>query len=432
MSLNASANSMPARLAVGPHLGRRRGRGRPGAARRRSSSVDVHGRDELAAVLEQGGELGVREAGDVLDVVGLVGLEQQQRRRAGGGRRRARGRSAGRGRRRRRRRRASRRGGGRGAAGSASTGRGRARRRAAARGSSRRPRSRSAQAGLELAVDAAEEHDLAGGAEGLGRGPLLGLAGCDQRGGVLVGVPGALRAVGEDQVVHDAAGGGPLGQRGAAPELDVVGVGADGQRHARASGRSTDTASPAAGQARRASRAAARSAGTSTSQPSRGSRTTRSGQARGARPRPVAGERARPVGEAEARRRSGRDATLVPSSWRSGTRVTPSTSADPRRGRGRGAGRRGPRSPGRRPSAASCSTPSVDRAVEAAARAPEHRGAGRARPTPPRRRRRTPRPPAAAPAAAHHGGGHRRGPARPGPAASSAGGQAQLGRAGTP
>ena len=46
------------------------------------------------------------------------------------------------------------------------------------------------------------------------------------------GVPGALRAVGADEVVHDAAGGRPLGERGAGTELDVVGMGADRQRHA--------------------------------------------------------------------------------------------------------------------------------------------------------------------------------------------------------
>ena len=40
--------------------------------------VDGHGGHELAAVLEQSRDLGGLEAGDVLDVVGLVGLEQQQ------------------------------------------------------------------------------------------------------------------------------------------------------------------------------------------------------------------------------------------------------------------------------------------------------------------------------------------------------------------
>src|SRR3954447_25411110 len=44
--------------------------------------ADVHGRLELAAVLQQGGHLGVGETGDVLDVIGLVRLEEQQRLRA--------------------------------------------------------------------------------------------------------------------------------------------------------------------------------------------------------------------------------------------------------------------------------------------------------------------------------------------------------------
>src|SRR3546814_19955818 len=49
------------------------------------------------------------------------------------------------------------------------------------------------------------------------------------RGDVGVGVPAALRAVGADEVVDDAAVGRPLGQRRPSPELDVVGVGADGE-----------------------------------------------------------------------------------------------------------------------------------------------------------------------------------------------------------
>ena len=40
--------------------------------------LDVHRRAELALVRQQRRQLGVGEAGDVLDVVGLVGLEQQQ------------------------------------------------------------------------------------------------------------------------------------------------------------------------------------------------------------------------------------------------------------------------------------------------------------------------------------------------------------------
>ena len=62
---------------------------------------------------------------------------------------------------------------------------------------------------------------------------LLALAGRHQRGDVGVGVPRALRAVGENEMVHTASGRRPLRQRGPAAELDVVGVGADGERRRR-------------------------------------------------------------------------------------------------------------------------------------------------------------------------------------------------------
>ena len=52
----------------------------------------------------------------------------------------------------------------------------------------------------------------------------------DQRGLVDVGVPGALRAVGQHEVVDDRAGARPLGERGTALELGVVGVGDDHER----------------------------------------------------------------------------------------------------------------------------------------------------------------------------------------------------------
>ena len=51
-------------------------------------------------------------------------------------------------------------------------------------------------------------------------------------------VPRPLRAVGAHEVVDRAAGRGPLRQRRAAAELDVVGMGADRQRRARAPSRS--------------------------------------------------------------------------------------------------------------------------------------------------------------------------------------------------
>src|SRR5690606_19819578 len=46
------------------------------------TGVDVHRAQQLALVGVEGGQLGVDVVGDVLDVVGLVGLEQQQGRRS--------------------------------------------------------------------------------------------------------------------------------------------------------------------------------------------------------------------------------------------------------------------------------------------------------------------------------------------------------------
>src|SRR5215210_908720 len=43
--------------------------------------VDVHGRDELAPVLQEGGQLALDARPDVLYVIGLVGLPQQEVRR---------------------------------------------------------------------------------------------------------------------------------------------------------------------------------------------------------------------------------------------------------------------------------------------------------------------------------------------------------------
>ena len=71
-----------------------------------------------------------------------------------------------------------------------------------------------------------------GAGQPAGRLALLLAAAGDERGEVGADVPRALRAVGADEVVDDAAGGGPLGQRAAGAELDVVGVGADRQRRA--------------------------------------------------------------------------------------------------------------------------------------------------------------------------------------------------------
>jgi hypothetical protein len=74
----------------------------------------------------------------------------------------------------------------------------------------------------------AEEHDVAG-AEGGGCGALLLLALQDEGGVVDRRIPGALRAVGEDELGDGAIRRRPFGQRATAAEVDVVGMGADRQ-----------------------------------------------------------------------------------------------------------------------------------------------------------------------------------------------------------
>ena len=260
MSLNDSPWVTPASepAAVRPSRIRVRKRSVSSVAAAEPVVADVHRGLELAGVGEQRRQLGVGAAGDVLDVVGLVGLEQQQR--VGtvvgqpvlgeevriAGRHDAVDRQP---------------------AGVAVVGvEPVALPRVVAEHDVGSELADDAcdlappfERRLELAVDAAEEHDLAGGAERLGGRALLVLALRDQRGGVGVGVPGALRAVGEHEVRDDAARRRPLGERGAAVELDVVGVGDDGQRRRRASGGRRCTAGT--GRGRTGSRRAAGSFG---------------------------------------------------------------------------------------------------------------------------------------------------------------------------
>ncbi len=80
----------------------------------------------------------------------------------------------------------------------------------------------------ELTVGPTEEGDVAP-AEKRGGAALLLLAHGDEHRLVLSGVPTSLRTVGQHEVVQDGARRRPLGQRGAAAELDVIGMGADGQ-----------------------------------------------------------------------------------------------------------------------------------------------------------------------------------------------------------
>ena len=152
--------------------------------------------------------------------------------RVGGGGAPARGRSAGRAPRRCPRRRAARRGGGRGGAGSASTGRGRAPPWAGAAGSSRPPPSAGAAPESSSPSSQSRNTHCAGGARG-----RAAAARCSAW---RVTTSAAASVVGSQLPLEpsvqirwwtDGAGGRPLGQRGAAAELHVVGVGADGQRH---------------------------------------------------------------------------------------------------------------------------------------------------------------------------------------------------------
>ena len=95
-----------------------------------------------------------------------------------------------------------------------------------------RDRATQRERAVEFAVDLAEEHHLTGRAarETSSSLALFVLPAADERSGVGRDVPGALRAVGADEVVHDAPGGRPLGERATGAELDVVGMRADRQR----------------------------------------------------------------------------------------------------------------------------------------------------------------------------------------------------------
>jgi len=81
---------------------------------------------------------------------------------------------------------------------------------------------------LELPVDQIEELDPSR-AEGARRGLLFLAPYFDERPEVRVALPGPLGAVGQDEQHHLGSRRGPTGQGRPATELDVVGVGADGE-----------------------------------------------------------------------------------------------------------------------------------------------------------------------------------------------------------
>ena len=134
--------------------------------------------------------------------------------------------------------------------------------------------------------------------------------------------------------------------------------------------------------------------GTSTSQARSGCRTTRYAQSQTLAPRPGAGRRTRD------RRRSGRpcaagtQTTLVPSSRRSGTSVTPSNPANWARPWAMGRSAWATRTSAA-PSAGQSCHPRLHGAVQAPSRFGQDHGPVARRPTPPPRRRHRPRPPAA-------------------------------------
>ena len=238
--------------------------------------VDAHRRTPLAAVREQRGDLAIEVPVDALEVIDAAGLEQQERLRVDAGRGPDRRRSADRARRRCRRPRAVPLRDDRGASGTAARDRGRARRRAAPRGSPRtlrpriagsftsspstRRRNRTSTAPRILAASRCSSSRRATSAARSASGSHVPLEPSVQT-----------------QQVDLGAGVGPLGERGAAPELDVVGVGADRQ-HA-AGDREVDAQHHGVGSATASGggswASASRSDSSSTSKPSARSSTMR-------------------------------------------------------------------------------------------------------------------------------------------------------------
>src|ERR1700716_1341245 len=90
-----------------------------------------------------------------------------------------------------------------------------------------------AQSRLEFAIGPTEKRHLTGPTEGPRSRPLFLLTDDNQLGRVLAWIPRALGPVGAHQMVDVTPVVGPFGEGAAATELDVVGMGADGQGAAR-------------------------------------------------------------------------------------------------------------------------------------------------------------------------------------------------------
>ena len=172
--------------------------------------------------------------------------------------------------------------------------------------------------GDQLAVDPAEEHHLAGGAEGPAAALLLVLAGGDQRVEVGVGVPGALRAVGADQRATPRSPPRPSGPGWRRHRTRCRRGGRRWPAPGTGTGRSRDGVRSQAARRRRCRRGegvgqvvgqrwSAGGRGRRVGRrPTRGGGRGRPGRARAARPRRRGGRTTRPVGEAEAARRRAR------------------------------------------------------------------------------------------------------------------------------
>ena len=210
--------------------------------------------------------------------------------------------------------RGSRRCDGRGGAGTGATGRGRARRRAAACGSSTRPPTAGARRSRA-------RRPATRGTRPRPSPPAPWPPLAARPGGWRRARRRRRRGPTSPSTRRCRPGGGsrdpgrrPLGERAAAAELDVVGVGADRQRGP-GTGRFTDAARPAARRSR-LQRGGEVEIGGDVDVPAepRSSSTTPRGQARAGGLAAVTAERSRPVGELEAGVRSGTHTTLVPSS----------------------------------------------------------------------------------------------------------------------
>ncbi len=140
-------------------------------------------------------------------------------------------------------------------------------------------------AAFELAIGPAEERHIVSSTESPGGSALLGAPRGHELRRILGRIPCALGPVRADEEEDRAPTGGPFRQRGSAAELDVVRMGANGESARRYREVESRSGGDGRGRLRRAQKADAarswrrwRSSGRSTSAPSRRSRTTTHGR----------------------------------------------------------------------------------------------------------------------------------------------------------